>query len=233
MWPDLIQKSKDGGLDVIETYVFWNLHEPVRNQVCSSRIYSFFLPFPPSFYEMVDLLVVCFHVTFSSQYDFEGRKDLIRFVKTVAEAGLYVHLRIGPYVCAEWNYGYIILKFTVFSSLLLKRHLMDLFSTVFIGFCCRGFPLWLHFIPGIKFRTDNGPFKVLPFLLLLPLIFFPVENGRIFSLTINNLQAEMQRFTAKIVNMMQQENLYASQGGPIIISQVSFFNFRFFISHLF
>ena len=33
MWPDLIQKSKDGGLDVIETYVFWNLHEPVRNQV--------------------------------------------------------------------------------------------------------------------------------------------------------------------------------------------------------
>ena len=29
MWPDLIQKSKDGGLDAIETYVFWNLYEPV------------------------------------------------------------------------------------------------------------------------------------------------------------------------------------------------------------
>lgn len=40
------------------------------------------------------------------QYDFGGRKDLVKFVKTVAEAGLYVHLRIGPYVCAEWNYGY-------------------------------------------------------------------------------------------------------------------------------
>ncbi|KAG5541645.1 hypothetical protein RHGRI_021473 [Rhododendron griersonianum] len=39
------------------------------------------------------------------QYDFEGRKDLVKFVKLVAEAGLYVHLRIGPYVCAEWNYG--------------------------------------------------------------------------------------------------------------------------------
>lgn len=36
MWPDLIQKSKDGGLDVIETYVFWNVHEPVRNQVLLS-----------------------------------------------------------------------------------------------------------------------------------------------------------------------------------------------------
>lgn len=124
MWADLIQKAKDGGLDVVETYVFWNLHEPVRGQ-----------------------------------YDFEGRKDLVKFVKTAAEAGLLVHLRIGPYACAEWNYG--------------------------------GFPLWLHFIPGIKFRTDNEPFKV-----------------------------EMQRFTAKIVDLMKQENLYASQGGPIILSQI-------------
>ncbi|CAL0321928.1 unnamed protein product [Lupinus luteus] len=124
MWPDLIQKSKDGGLDVIETYVFWNLHEPVRGQ-----------------------------------YNFEGRNDLVKFVKTVAAAGLYVHLRVGPYACAEWNYG--------------------------------GFPLWLHFIPGIQFRTDNEPFK-----------------------------AEMQRFTAKIVDLMKQESLYASQGGPIILSQI-------------
>ncbi|KAM5584077.1 beta-galactosidase 8 [Rosa sericea] len=124
MWPDLIQKSKDGGLDVIETYVFWNSHEPVRGK-----------------------------------YNFEGRNDLVRFVKAVAAAGLYVHLRIGPYVCAEWNYG--------------------------------GFPLWLHFIPGIKLRTDNEPYK-----------------------------AEMQRFTAKIVEMMKNEKLYASQGGPIILSQI-------------
>jgi hypothetical protein len=50
----------------------------------------------------------------------------------------------------------------------------------------------LHFIPGIKFRTDNEPFK-----------------------------AEMKRFTAKIVDLMKQENLYASQGGPIILSQVN------------
>ncbi|CAN6479316.1 unnamed protein product [Victoria cruziana] len=93
------------------------------------------------------------------QYDFQGRKDLVKFVKTVAAAGLYVHLRIGPYVCAEWNYG--------------------------------GFPLWLHFVPGIEFRTDNEPFK-----------------------------AEMQRFTSKIVQLMKQEQLFASQGGPIILSQI-------------
>jgi len=30
----------------------------------------------------------------------------------------------------------------------------------------------------------------------------------------------MKRFTAKIVDMMKKENLYAPQGGPIILSQV-------------
>ena len=33
MWPDLIQKAKDGGLDVIQTYVFWNGHEPTPGNV--------------------------------------------------------------------------------------------------------------------------------------------------------------------------------------------------------
>lgn len=41
----------------------------------------------------------------NAQYNFEGRYDLVKFVKLVAEAGLYAHLRIGPYVCAEWNFG--------------------------------------------------------------------------------------------------------------------------------
>lgn len=39
------------------------------------------------------------------QYNFEGRFDLVKFIKVVQQAGLYVHLRIGPYVCAEWNFG--------------------------------------------------------------------------------------------------------------------------------
>nr|GFC11855.1 beta-galactosidase 3 [Tanacetum cinerariifolium] len=28
MWENLIMKAKEGGLDVIETCVFWNVHEP-------------------------------------------------------------------------------------------------------------------------------------------------------------------------------------------------------------
>ncbi|KAL9172688.1 hypothetical protein ABFS82_03G064000 [Erythranthe guttata] len=92
-------------------------------------------------------------------YNFEGRYDLVRFVKTVQKVGLFVNLRIGPYVCAEWNYG--------------------------------GFPVWLKYVPGISFRTDNEPFK-----------------------------AAMQGFTQKIVGMMKSENLFESQGGPIILSQI-------------
>ncbi|PKA48099.1 Beta-galactosidase 15 [Apostasia shenzhenica] len=70
MWPDLIQKAKEGGLDAIETYVFWNAHEPRRRQ-----------------------------------YNFEGNLNLVRFIREIQNAGLYAVLRIGPYVCAEWNYG--------------------------------------------------------------------------------------------------------------------------------
>ncbi|KAJ9549053.1 hypothetical protein OSB04_021596 [Centaurea solstitialis] len=32
MWPEILQKAKDGGLNTIETYVFWNIHEPVQGQ---------------------------------------------------------------------------------------------------------------------------------------------------------------------------------------------------------
>ncbi|MCD7464552.1 Beta-galactosidase 9 [Datura stramonium] len=70
MWPTLISRSKEGGADVIETYTFWNGHEPVRGQ-----------------------------------YNFEGRYDIVKFAKLVGSHGLYLFLRIGPYACAEWNFG--------------------------------------------------------------------------------------------------------------------------------
>lgn len=36
MWPSLIAKAKSGGIDVIDTYVFWNIHEPQQGQVSLS-----------------------------------------------------------------------------------------------------------------------------------------------------------------------------------------------------
>ncbi|XP_015576407.2 beta-galactosidase 16 [Ricinus communis] len=70
MWQSLIAKAKEGGLDVIDTYVFWNLHEPQPGQ-----------------------------------YDFSGRRDIVRFIKEVQAQGLYVCLRIGPFIQGEWSYG--------------------------------------------------------------------------------------------------------------------------------
>ncbi|KAL2522463.1 Beta-galactosidase [Forsythia ovata] len=34
MWKDLINKAKEGGVDVIETYVFWNVYEPSPGNLC-------------------------------------------------------------------------------------------------------------------------------------------------------------------------------------------------------
>jgi hypothetical protein len=40
------------------------------------------------------------------QYNFEGRYDLVRFIREIHAQGLYVSLRIGPSIEAEWKYGY-------------------------------------------------------------------------------------------------------------------------------
>lgn len=70
MWPRILSESKRAGLNTIETYVFWEQHEPQEGV-----------------------------------YDFSGRRDLGRFLDLCHEAGMYVVLRIGPYVCAETNFG--------------------------------------------------------------------------------------------------------------------------------
>lgn len=45
MWPNLIAKAKEGGLDVIQTYVFWNLHEPQQGQVKKLKLVYIILLF--------------------------------------------------------------------------------------------------------------------------------------------------------------------------------------------
>jgi len=37
MWPGLVQTAKEGGVDVIETYVFWNGHELSPGNVSSMK----------------------------------------------------------------------------------------------------------------------------------------------------------------------------------------------------
>ncbi|XP_050231196.1 beta-galactosidase 13-like [Mercurialis annua] len=124
MWSGILMKARRGGLNVIQTYVFWNVHEPVQGR-----------------------------------YNFEGQYDVVKFVKMIGAHGMYATLRIGPFIEAEWNHG--------------------------------GFPYWLREISNITFRTDNPPFK-----------------------------HYMEKFVTMIVKKMKEEKLFASQGGPIILSQI-------------
>lgn len=45
------------------------------------------------------------HEPREGEFDFSGRLDVRRFVKTAGELGLNVILRPGPYICAEWDFG--------------------------------------------------------------------------------------------------------------------------------
>jgi len=39
------------------------------------------------------------------EYDFSDKNDVAEFVREAQEEGLYVILRPGPYICAEWEFG--------------------------------------------------------------------------------------------------------------------------------
>ena len=46
-----------------------------------------------------------YHEGAPGKWNFSGEKDLKKFIKTAQEVGLYVIIRPGPYVCAEWEFG--------------------------------------------------------------------------------------------------------------------------------
>lgn len=67
LWRDRLVKLKQAGFNTIETYVFWNYHEPVEGQVDMS--------------------------------------ELADYLKLIHQLGLWAIVRVGPYVCAEWDAG--------------------------------------------------------------------------------------------------------------------------------
>ncbi|KAK1633099.1 hypothetical protein QYE76_007414 [Lolium multiflorum] len=124
MWPKLLKIAKEGGLNCIETYTFWNAHEPEPGK-----------------------------------YNFEGRNDMIKFLKLIQDNNMYAVIRIGPFIQAEWNHG--------------------------------GLPYWLREIPHIIFRANNEPYK-----------------------------REMEKFVRFIVQKLKDAEMFASQGGPVILAQI-------------
>ncbi|XP_060527163.1 beta-galactosidase-1-like protein 3 [Cylas formicarius] len=76
-WRDRLRKMRAAGLNAIETYVPWNLHE------YQSGVYDFG----------------------DGGSDFEEFLDVEEFLRTVQEEDLFAIVRPGPYICAEWEFG--------------------------------------------------------------------------------------------------------------------------------
>lgn len=123
-WRDRLLKLKAMGLNTVETYVPWNLHEEIRGQ-----------------------------------FNFQGILDVVHFIKLAQDIGLYVIIRPGPYICAEWELGGL-------PSWLLRDPKMKLRSM---------HPAYIH-------AVDNYFNKLLPMFVPLqfsyggPIIAFQVEN---------------------------------------------------------
>ena len=69
-WENTIKKMANGGLNAVQTYVAWNVHEPRKGE-----------------------------------FNFEGIADIVRFLQIAQKYNMYVILRPGPYICAEWDFG--------------------------------------------------------------------------------------------------------------------------------
>ncbi|KAK4719154.1 hypothetical protein R3W88_017492 [Solanum pinnatisectum] len=69
-WEDRLLRAKALGLNTIQTYVPWNLHEPRERQLI-----------------------------------FKGIADIFSFLNLCQKLDLLVMLRVGPYICAEWDFG--------------------------------------------------------------------------------------------------------------------------------
>src|SRR5258708_3250962 len=69
-WADRLRKARLMGLNTIDTYVPWNLHERRPGE-----------------------------------FRLDGALDLPRFLDLATAEGLFVLLRPGPYICAEWEGG--------------------------------------------------------------------------------------------------------------------------------
>lgn len=52
MWPLILKRSKEAGINMIETYVFWNLHQPNSDQ-------EFYFEGNADLFTFLDLCQVC------------------------------------------------------------------------------------------------------------------------------------------------------------------------------
>ena len=105
LWRDRLEKARCCGLNCIETYMCWNLHEPRPGE---------------------------FH--------FEGMLDFVRFIELAGELGLYVIVRPGPYICAEWENGGLPVWLTARAGIELRR-MNDAYLSAVKGYLDKVLPM--------------------------------------------------------------------------------------------
>lgn len=76
-WQDRLKKLRAAGLNTVETYIPWNLHEP------ENEVYDFG----------------------NGGSDFQPFLDLEEYLRLAQEEDLFVIIRPGPYICSEWEWG--------------------------------------------------------------------------------------------------------------------------------
>ncbi|KAJ8920357.1 hypothetical protein NQ315_005221 [Exocentrus adspersus] len=76
-WRDRLRKMRAAGLNAVETYVPWNLHEP-----------------QPGVYDFGN-----------GGTDMQDFLDIEKFLKTAQEEDLLAIVRPGPFICAEFEFG--------------------------------------------------------------------------------------------------------------------------------
>jgi hypothetical protein len=88
MWKQIMSDAKAAGINVVQTYLFWNYHEFERGQwdwISESR-------------------------------------HLALFLQSAADAGLFVLVRMGAYICGEWMVWTVTPNMTVSITYLIADH---------------------------------------------------------------------------------------------------------------
>ncbi|XP_030749415.1 beta-galactosidase-1-like protein 3 [Sitophilus oryzae] len=130
-WRDRLRKIRAAGLNAVETYVSWNLHEFYSGQYDFGKGGS----------------------------DFQDFLDVEQFLKIAQEEDLFVLLRSGPYICAEWEFGGL-------PAWLLREDGIKVRTNdeVYLGYVSRYFKELFKILAPLQF-TNGGP-----------IIAFQVEN---------------------------------------------------------
>lgn len=97
-WKNRLELLKTAGLNTVS----------IRASIFNLDISKLLIYFLLIYGKKIDLKTYIpwnLHEAYRKTFNFYGDLDLIKFLNTASDVGLYVILRPGPYICAEWDWG--------------------------------------------------------------------------------------------------------------------------------